>query len=1035
MQWLLRIVLAFLTHSVFAQPTGDEWIRADQMYLKIPVARSATYQLTAAHLRRAGIDPAGVDPRTLQVLHHGREIPTSLTGDSDGRFDTGDTLLFEGHANDGTLDSALYRPAGAQPHSLYSLFSDTTFYFLTWRVGVQGLRQPVPDPSRPYRWTESRMVLTTDYAAGTIYPLGASLTTGSVLSGYDEGEGWTGPVINTGQSYSVLMPLSGVVWADSLPIRLQGWVVGRKNGSHRVVWRINGKQVAESRFLNYQTGRVELLLKSADWGLVESLTITVEPQLSGDQVSLSALQIEYAQHRTAAPVPAPELTPVRFRSFDNRRPNYLIVTHPQLRQPVGPVSDPIQAYAAYRASRAGGGYDTLTVDVNELFDRFTYGERSPLAIRRFAQSILKTRKPTDPAPMLFLVGSSRDPQGVRPRPGGPNRDPARLDLVPNGGWPGSDGVLVEGLNNEAPDVPGLPVGRLNTDSPATVLDYLAKVRAHESETPGLWSKRVLHLSGGQSSAELSRFRQYVDGLAAQIRQPPFGAMVQTFSKQTTAPVEVIPVAPAINDGIGLITLFGHAGLAVSDLDIGFASDDRRGYRNEGRHPFLLVNGCAAGNVFFGRPTFGTDWVTAPGRGAIGFLAHTHNGFELEMKAFAETFYAVLNDPHWLGEPVGRVQQETIRRYLRAHQSVVDRANVQQFLLQADPAIRLFRAVKPDYAFAPPNLLLQVPRSDSLLIRTGLTNAGRAVQGRLPVRVRQYTPEGQLLHEQMVWVSAPTVSDTVSIRVPRVSAQNLLVELRLNPAGEAEEQNTENNTLVLGGNNPTALPFPPDQMAPLLEVTFDGRPIENDDLVSPRPLITLRVLDDNPRLLRRDTTGLLLYLQRPDQVQTGGFERLWWQNATLTREGDGRAVRVDFRPAQPWPDGRYTLEAYASDLSGNRATPYRISFRVVREPGLMAAGVGPNPFDRFTRFFCQLSGSVPPQQIRLTLTDLSGRVVREVTLQGRIGTVDWLWDGTDAQGYRLPAGLYLYRFELLGEGAHRFLSTENRPLTGRVVLVR
>ncbi|KAB7730287.1 hypothetical protein F5984_14065 [Rudanella paleaurantiibacter] len=1037
MRWLLHIVLAVLTHSVLAQPTGDEWVRADQIYLKIPIARSATYQLTASHLRRAGIDPAAIDPRTVQLLHRGREVPVWLTGESDGRFDAGDTLSFEGHANDGALDSALYRPAGGQPHSLYSLFSDTTFYFLTWRMGTQGLRQPIADPLRPYRWTESRTVLTTDYAAGTIYPLGASLATGSVLSGYDEGEGWTGPVISTGQSYSVVVPLPGVVWADSLPLRLQAWVVGRKSGAHRVVWRVNGRQVAEREFLNYQTSNVALQLKPADWAPAESLTLTVEPQLLGEQVSLSAVRIAYAQRQTAvhAPVLAPELKPVRFRSFGNSSPNYLIVTHPQLRQPVGPVSDPVRAYAAYRASRAGGGYDTLTVDVHELFDRFTYGERSPLAIRRFVQAILKTRKPTDPVPMLFLVGASRDPQGVRPRPGSPTRDPARLDLVPNGGWPGSDVVLVEGLNNEAPDVPGLPVGRLNTDNPATVLDYLAKVRAHESGPGDLWTKRVLHLSGGQSVAELNRFRQYVDGLAAQIQQPPFGAMVQTVYKQTTHPVEVVPVAPAINAGVGLITLFGHAGLDVSDIDIGFVSDDRRGYRNEGRYPFLLVNGCAAGNVFFGRPTFGTDWVTAPGRGAIGFLAHTHNGFELEMKAFAETFYAVLNDPNWLGEPVGRVQQETIRRYLRANQTVVDRANAQQFLLQADPAIRLFRAEKPDYAFALPNLLLQVPRSDSLLIRTGLTNAGRAVGGRLPVRVRQYTPEGQLLHEQMVWVVAPTASDTVSIRVPRVTALSVVIELRLNPTGQLEELDTENNTLVLGGNNPNALPFPPDVVAPLLEVTFDGRHLQNDDLVSPQPLIQLRVFDDNARLLRRDTTGLLLYLQRPDQVQTGEFERLWWRNTTLTSEADGRAVRVHFKPAQPWPDGRYSLEAYASDLSGNRAMPYQISFRVESEPRLLAAGVGPNPFDRVTRFFCQLSGSVPPHHIQLSLTDLSGRSVRVVSLPGRIGASEWLWDGTDTQGHLLPAGLYLYRFELLGAGADPFLTTGNRSLTGRVVLAR
>ena len=44
----------------------------------------------------------------------------------------------------------------------------------------------------------------------------------------------------------------------------------------------------------------------------------------------------------------------------------------------------MRAYAAYRASPAGGRYDTLVVDTDLLYNQFNYGEFSPLAIRRFA---------------------------------------------------------------------------------------------------------------------------------------------------------------------------------------------------------------------------------------------------------------------------------------------------------------------------------------------------------------------------------------------------------------------------------------------------------------------------------------------------------------------------------------------------------------------------------------------------------------------------------------------------------------------------
>jgi hypothetical protein len=104
---------------------------------------------------------------------------------------------------------------------------------------------------------------------------------------------------------------------------------------------------------------------------------------------------------------------------------------------------------------------------------------------------------------------------------------------------------------------------------------------------------------------------------------------------------------------------------------------------------VLVNGCAAGNFFFGRPTFGTDWVLAPRRGAIGFLAHTYNGFDESLRDYASQFYGVLADSAFTNQPIGLIQQETIRRYLVQHQDIYAITNAQQITLQADPAVIIF----------------------------------------------------------------------------------------------------------------------------------------------------------------------------------------------------------------------------------------------------------------------------------------------------------------------------------------------------------
>lgn len=1038
-------LLLLTTHSSFSQVNGNEWIVTGQSYFKIPITQPGIFQITRDQFRRADISLDEIDPRTVQLFHRGREQAIQVVGESDGQFDAGDVILFRGQGNDGVSDSVLYRPASAQTHPFYSLFSDTTYYFLTWQKGIQGLRQRINTAVSVVPASQTALLtLTTDYRAGTIYPLGATLNTGTVMSHYEEGEGWTGLAVTGGQRFSVVIPFADALWADTSSIQFQGWVVGRNPQAHTVNWIINGRPVGESRFENYQSGRFEATLSPAMLGRFDALTVTVEPQQSNEQVSLSAVRVVYVQKPGVLPpvYKSPELIPVRFRSFAGKPANYWVITHPRLRQSVGGVPDPVRAYAEYRASLPGGRYDTLTVHIGELFDQFNYGERSPVAIRRFVQFMLnQSGSRYNQTPHLFLIGQSRDPQGVRTHP-----NAARLDLLPNGGWPGSDVLLVEGLNGEPRDVPAVAVGRLNTDQPQTVLDYLTKVREYESDPrPALWRKTLLHVSGGRSAEELSRFRRFVDGFAASAKSAPLGAEVHTRSKQTDEPVEVVPVADRLHQGVGLLTVFGHSGLDITDVDLGFASDDRRGYHNKGQYPFLLVNGCAAGNVFFGRPTFGTDWVTTPDRGAIGFLAHTFNGFPEPMQAFTNAFYTTLNDLHWQAETIGRAHRETIRRYLEVNSGLIDRANAQQFLLQGDPAIRLFSFDKPDFAFGASNQLSGLPKTDassadSLLIRFVLTNAGRAEMGTLPLRIRQYTPEGQWLNEQLVLIRQPLFADTLSLRLPTQgwAASAPIVELRLNPDEHVPESNYTNNLLILGGTTPTELPFPPDLIPPLVEVAFDGQRIDDNAVVTPRPLISLRVRDDNPRLLRRDTTGLLLYLQRPEQAQTGLFERLFWHQSLTYSEEGGRAFRVNFQPDKPWPDGQYTLEAYARDLSGNSAAPYRIQFRIAHEPRVEAAGVAPNPVGitsgkGVARFFCLITGMTPPETIQVTITNLVGQIVYARSLPGRIGTHEWLWDGTDAMGNPLSPGLYFYQFQLTGPTAEPYETARSPALSGRVLL--
>ena len=824
---------------------------------------------------------------------------------------------------------------------------------------------------------------------------------------------------------------------------------------------------------------------------------------------------------------------VTFRDFRNRRPTYIIISHETLMQPTPESPNAVRQYATYRASAAGGGFDTLTVTMQQLIDQYSYGERHPLSIRRFLSQLFRQSQTTSKPQYLVLLGRGRSAAGIRQNPA-----QTTLDLVMTMGFPSSDAAFSAGLNGFPQDVPALPTGRVNAGTSAEVLAYLDKVIEYEQTPPDApWRKNVLHLSGGKSLGEIKLFRALVDGYAVSAEGASLGASVTTISKQTDAPTETFDVRTPVNTGVGLMTFFGHAGLDVTDLDIGFASNDALGYRNRGRYPVLLINGCAIGNFFFGRPTLTADWILTPRRGAIASIAQSHLGYVGTLDQYSRLFYQLLADSTWLSRSIGQLQQETVRRVLVQSPGGYALANAEQMVLQGDPAIRLFPFTTPDFEVTTSNVRLTdtkgqplLSSSDSVVVQVVVRNAGQVRAGPLPVQIRRFVngrawgvynltwprtvanrdtlrlllpnagdvsglnrfeitvnptdrrdalpeinhanndafielnlpaeaplvlparasmtlPEGQALlttplptdirqgdvitmrvaftnlspvafadsvlvrqtvyaanlaqpQQTDFWARAPAPGDTlpipVRIETTTLPGLNRLI-LTVNP-GLQPEHSFLNNTISV------FLPVQPDRLAPLLDVVIDGTRIDDNAVVSARPVIDVLVADDNRSLLRRDTTGLTLALQRPGQV---AFKPLNWRNATMQPAGADNIFRIQYR-SDSLVAGTYRLRITAQDAVGNVAPPYQARFRVVNEQNLTAFTVYPNPFREQTLFAFALTGSQPPKTATLTITDLAGHTVRHLPASGsglpvHVGLNEWAWDGRSDAGAMLPAG--------------------------------
>lgn len=206
-----RILLFFFSFAVlsslWAQPFGFEWIQAGQPYYKFKIAKQGIYRIDAATLASAGIDVGGTHPNRFQLFRDGQEQAIFIYGDKDDKFDPNDYIEFYADINDGKLDTELYRSVSDQAHTLYSLYTDTAYYFLTIlpasssKIGARmselndtSYTSYIPEPYFTYN---QNIVLKDFYYRGGFIP---SYPDPYYLSPYLEGEGWVGSLINAGES-------------------------------------------------------------------------------------------------------------------------------------------------------------------------------------------------------------------------------------------------------------------------------------------------------------------------------------------------------------------------------------------------------------------------------------------------------------------------------------------------------------------------------------------------------------------------------------------------------------------------------------------------------------------------------------------------------------------------------------------------------------------------------------------------------------------------------------------------------------------
>ncbi|MEI9934273.1 MAG: hypothetical protein WDM71_05350 [Ferruginibacter sp.] len=116
------------------------------------------------------------------------------------------------------------------------------------------------------------------------------------------------------------------------------------------------------------------------------------------------------------------------------------------------------------------------------------------------------------------------------------------------------------------------------------------------------------------------------------------------------------------------------------------------------------------------------------------------------------------------------------------------------------------------------------------------------------------------------------------------------------------------------------------------------------------------------------------------------------------------------------DDEYQLIVSGKDYNGNPTgnLQYKVAFDIISKPMISNMLNYPNPFTTSTAFVFTVTGIVPPQNIRIEILTITGKIVREIT-SAELGPINigrnitqFKWDGTDMYGQKLANGVYLYR---------------------------
>jgi hypothetical protein len=648
-------IVALLTFCVGASAHGEDRAQrlagqrslAARQAVKISVRHSGWYHVGQPQLVAAGLPP-NTNPQNLRLFADGIEQPLRIIGKATGRFESGDAIEFYGTG----LDTP---------------FTDTHVYWLIAdtpgaRVPVQDGRTNAPASAHSFPFTVEKRDRNLYFAA--LKNNGGNKFFGDVLGSW-------GPV----DEAVVLKNLDRTSSALArVEIALQGVTDDPTvDPDHRVGVLVNGTEVGQLEFDRQNEGiksfdvsqslltsgdnTISLITRGGDFdmtifnylrvtywrpytaendalrfsaeaqrpvsvdgfstgdirlvdvtdpGSPRELTGTVRRQGSGFQISAipQGAGARTVLAFTATTMDSPDA--VRANSPSNvsasqNDADYVIVTH----------HDFIDAMQPLKALRESEGHRALVVDVEDLYDEFSFGEKTPQAIKDF---VVRANAQWRTAPrFLVLVGNAtNDPRKY----GTDETDYVPVQLV-------STSALEVPADDWFADVDGdgrpelASVGRLPARSVAQAAAMVAKLRAYAGGADGTWSRNVLLVADENDQDDDF---EGATGAVASLLPSQYQAN-SVFRGRLGTEIARSEMLQRIDEGQLLVNYFGHGSVDIWRDEL-LKGSDAPAMANGSRLPLVVAMTCLNGffHTLFPEESLAEALVRAPNGGAIAVWA-------------------------------------------------------------------------------------------------------------------------------------------------------------------------------------------------------------------------------------------------------------------------------------------------------------------------------------------------------------------------------------------------------------------------------